>query len=106
MYLRSSIKINYGHHFAFENELTSVEIDSLQIEVGNVKTVIEASDSLRILEGNIDVPESGYPHEVIITIFSTEGIRTMRADSFNCYNCDGSHMYILKEPVAEYRFLN
>jgi hypothetical protein len=107
IYILSSIKINYGHHFAFENELTSLEIDSLQIDIGNVKTIIEATgDSLRILESNINVPKSGYPHDVTITIFSNKGVRILRAESFDCYNCDGSHMYILKEPVAEYKFMN
>ncbi len=98
--------MDWGHHFSFENKL-EIEIDSLEISVGKVKTIIEAgSDSLQTLVGNIDVPQKGYPHQVMLKIFSDESIIILKADSFNCYNCDGSHEYILKEPKAEYRFLN
>ena len=31
--------IEYGHHFTFKNEL-SIKIDSLEISVGNSKTII------------------------------------------------------------------
>lgn len=104
--LSNATDIEWGHHFTIENEL-GVEIDSLEIIVGNVKTVIEAgSDSLRTLEGNISVPPKGYPHKVIFKIYSNEKSIILKADSFDCYNCDGYHEYTLKESGAEYTFIN
>ena len=104
--LGNATAVYWGHHFSFENEL-SITIDSLEITVGDKKTMIQAAaDSLNWLEGNIDVPTKGYPHKVRIKIFSEEGIKTIKADSFNCYNCDGYHQYTLKEDGAVYKFLN
>jgi len=101
-----SINIEWGHHFSFENEL-GIEIDSLEISVGGITTMIHAgSDSLRSLESNIDVPESGYPHSVILKIYSGAESMKLEADSFNCFNCDGNHEYILTNSGARYRFLN
>lgn len=102
----NAIGFEWGHHFSFENEL-GIDIDSLEISVGNVKTMIRArNDSLMDLEENIDVPEDGYPHVVTIKIFSDHEIMTMKADSFNCHNCDGTHQYRLKDSIAEYKFFN
>ena len=99
-------RMDWGHHFSFENEL-GFEIDSLEISVGGLITVIyAASDSLSYLEGNIVVPREGYPHEVFINIYSKEKSMLLKADSFNCYNCDGNHEYILKPSGAEYNFYN
>lgn len=105
-FLSNAIHVEWGHHFAFENEL-GIDIDSLEISVGGLKTTIQARlDSLRTLEGNIDVPTEGYPHEVTFKVYSGDKSMTLKADSFNCYNCDGNHQYILKESRAEYKFLN
>lgn len=94
----------YGHHFSFENEL-GIEIDSLAINVGGIETTITSKiDNLQFFEGNIDVPETGYPHKVLVTIYSDDEILVMKADSFNCYNCDGNHHYTLKKSGARYRF--
>jgi hypothetical protein len=94
----------WGHHFNFENEL-GFKIDSLEVSVGGVKTIIISStDSLPSLEGNIDVPKTGYPHEVVLTIYSNEKSSIMKVDSFNCYNCDGNHQYTLTKSGARYRF--
>ncbi|PCJ63622.1 MAG: hypothetical protein COA58_15915 [Bacteroidetes bacterium] len=104
--LSNAVKMEWGHHFNFENEL-GIDIDSLEITVGEVKTIIQARfDSLRTLEGNINVPQKGYPHKVIFKIYSSEKSMILEADSFNCYNGDGSHEYKLKESGAEYKFLN
>lgn len=104
--LTHTIRMEWGHPFAFENEL-GIELDSLEIIIGNVNTIIPAgSDSLRTLEGNIKVPKNGYPHKVSIKVFYNENTMTLKADSFNCYNCDGSHEYTLKQSGAEYRFVN
>lgn len=99
--------MKWGHHFCFENKL-GIDVDSLEMRVGNVKTMIKSSsnDSLQTLEGNIDVPENGYPHKTSIQIFSNGKTKIMKSDSFDCYNCDGNHTYILREPKAEYYFLN
>lgn len=98
--------LEWGHHFSFENEL-GIELDSLEITVGDVKTTFRArSDSLRYFEGNIDVPEKDYPHKVTFEIYSNGKTIILKADSFNCYNCDGNHQYKLKETGAEYKFLN
>lgn len=106
MFLFKSISFDWPHHFSFENGL-GIDIDSLEIEVGNVKTMIRAgSDNSKFLHGNINVPEHGYPHLVTINIFSNQEILTMKANSFNCYNCDGTHQYSLKDSIAEYKFFN
>ena len=98
--------MDWGHHFSFDNEL-GIEIDSLEITVENFKTTIQAgSDSSRDLEGNIDLPKQGYPHEVTIKIYARDKTFSLKADSFNCYNCDGNHLYTLKATGAEYKFLN
>lgn len=53
--------MDWGHHFSFENKL-EIEIDSLEISVGKVKTIIEAgSDSLQTLVGNINVLKKATP---------------------------------------------
>ena len=96
--------IEYGHHFNFDNEL-GINIDSLEISVGNRKAVIHASSNcLETLEGEINVPKKGYPHKVTFKIYSHENSLVLEADSFNCYNCDGYHEYILKHSGAEYQF--
>lgn len=98
--------MDYGHHFNFENEL-GTNIDSLEISVGHLKTKIQVgSDSFRTLERNIEVPKEGYPHKVTIKVFANETTLILTADSFNCYNCDGYHEYLLKENGAEYHFFN
>ncbi|WP_222931360.1 hypothetical protein, partial [Xanthovirga aplysinae] len=99
-------RMEWGHHFSFEKEL-GIIIDSLEITVGDVKTIILAGlDSLRALEGNIDVPKKGYPHQVTLIIYSNEKQMIFEADSFDCFNCEGNHKYKLKESGAEYKFLN
>ena len=98
--------MDWGHHFNFDNRL-GIEIDSLEIAVGDVKTVIHADfGSIGTLEGNIDVPKNAYPHKVILKLFTAKKTMILNADSFNCYNCDGYHQYTLKETGAEYKFLN
>ena len=104
--LSGTTELEWGHHFSFENEL-EIPIDSLKIKVGGEQTLIEAdTDSLKTLEGNITVPNKGYPHHVTIIIYSDKKVMNLAADSFNCYNCDGSHQYILRKSGAEYKFLN
>jgi hypothetical protein len=98
----SNVQINWGHHFIFTNSLDK-QIDSLTITVGDSSTTLISTPNL---EGNIAVPEGGYPHKVSIKIYHTDGVEVLGADSFNCYNCDGSHEYILTPSGAEYRFLN
>lgn len=101
----NSIKMEWGHYFIFKNEL-GIEIDSLEISIGDKKTMIYAgNDSLSSLESKINVPKYGYPHEVILKIFNKDKLFVLEADSFNCYNCDGYHQYILKPSRAEYKFL-
>jgi len=98
--------MDWGHHFNFENEL-GIDIDSLEISIGDVKTLIQVNDDgLRILEGNINVPENGYPHQVTFKIFNTKKTINLSADSFNCFNCDGNHVFKLKPLGAVYRFIN
>jgi len=96
--------MEWGHSFNFENEL-GIEIDSLEINIGDKKTIIQASPD-GYLGGNLNVPEEGYPHKVTFKIYSNEKTLFLEADSFNCYNCDGYHEYKLKNTGAEYRFLN
>lgn len=98
--------IKWGHHFSFENEL-GMDVDSLTITIGNVRTEIQVGkDRLRTLEGNVNVPENGYPHEVSIIVYSSGKEIALKADSFNCFNCDGSHAYMLSESGAKYKFHN
>lgn len=104
--LSNASSMERGHHFSFDNQL-GIEIDSLEITVETLKTIIQAgSDSTRDLEGNIDVPKQGYPHEVTIKIYAIDKSFSLKADSFNCYNCDGNHLCTLKATGAEYKFLN
>ncbi|HYC87301.1 MAG TPA: hypothetical protein VEB86_18845 [Chryseosolibacter sp.] len=99
-------RMKWGHGFTFENEL-GIQIDSLEIIIGDKKTMIYASsDSLRTMAGNIEVPENGYPHKVTMKIFSNGNLQILKADSFDCYNCDGSHEYVLRNTGAEYKFYN
>ena len=105
-YLGSNIKINWGHHFTFENEL-GIEIDSLSITVGDKSTMVLAdSDGSNSLQSNIEVPDSGYPHLVELIIYSGEHEVKLTAEPFDCYNCDGSHQYTLTYNGAIYQFLN
>jgi len=99
-----SLRSDWGHHFSFENEL-GVSIDSLEITVGDVKNIIVANSD-GTLEGNINVPSKGYPHKVKLRVFYDGKIMLLKTPDFNCYNCDGSHMYILKKSGAIYRFMN
>ena len=96
--------MDWGHHFHFENEL-GIEIDSLEISIGSTNTMIlPSTDSIKSFFGNIDVPKNGYPHEALIKVFYNDNTMTIKADSFNCYNCDGSHGYIMRSTGAEYKF--
>ncbi len=105
-WLPKSISVDWGHHFTFQNEL-GITIDSLNILVGNESTnVTSILDNHKDLEGNINVPNKEYPHEVVLTLFSGLEIIMLDADSFDCYNCDGSHLYILQDSRAQYKFLN
>ena len=105
-FLLSITRIEWGHHFNFENEL-GIKIDSLEISVGEIKTMIIAgTDSLKTLEGNINVPKNSFPHKVLLIIYSKGKSRILKAEPFDCYNCDGSHEYKLKETGAVYKFIN
>lgn len=92
---------DWGHNFTITNNL-SYAIDSLYIEVGDKNTRL-IKDELYGFNRNIDVPKSGYPHHVSITIFNANETVRLICDS---YNCDGSHEYILKGDSAIYRFHN
>ena len=104
LHFLSKASVNWGHHFSFENML-GIEIDSLEITVGTMATMLHASAEGTI-EGNIQVPEKGYPHAVTIKIFNRGEPYVQTADPFDCFNCDGDHRYILRESGAEYQFLN
>ncbi len=105
-WMTATMTTYWGHHFSFENEL-GIDIDSLEITVGNIKTmIVDDSDSSEVLEGNIDVPETGYPHAVVIEVYHKGESIILQADPFNCYNCDGSHQYTLLSSGARYEFLN
>lgn len=106
IYLNDAMSFEWGHYFDFKNEL-GIEIDSLEISVGEVKTMVRSGgDRSKDLGGNIDVPDDDYPHLVTIKIFNNQEVLTLKADSFNCYNCDGTHQYILNNSRAEYHFFN
>ncbi|MBT8326239.1 MAG: hypothetical protein KJP21_00865, partial [Bacteroidia bacterium] len=83
---------DWGHHFTFTNN-TGYEVDSLKISIGNEENVLHSDTENEIL-GNLSVPNSGYPHPVSIILFSNGKKIKIHADSFNCYQCDGSHEYI------------
>lgn len=102
--LKSLTNIEYGHHFSFENNLDQ-QIDSLSITIGN-KTNWLYPDMDKKFEGNLDVPKKGYPHKVKIIIFSNGSSKEIPTEKFNCYNCDGSHLYNLEISGAKYKFLN
>jgi hypothetical protein len=102
----SCIKIEYGHHFAFTNELNR-NIDSIQISIGDSTTILNDPDTVTFdFEANIVVPKTGYPHHVAIVIYSNDSIFEIPSDSFNCYNCDGGHEYILRSDGNKYVFHN
>ncbi|MBN1971402.1 MAG: hypothetical protein JW870_18710 [Candidatus Delongbacteria bacterium] len=97
-------KFDWGHHFDFTNNL-GIRIDSLHIFVGDEDTWIYSSnDSLNTLNGNINVPTDNYPHKVEIHVFRDGELIKLPADSFDCYNCDGNHEYILYIDSVLYRF--
>ncbi|MEM6264043.1 MAG: hypothetical protein AAGI38_16130 [Bacteroidota bacterium] len=101
-----STQVKWGHHFTFKNEL-GLEINSLSITIGSeINMIRKTVDEPNFLGGNLGVPKKGYPHEVIIKVFSQEGYLVIPADSFDCYNCDGSHSYILTDLRAVYQFIN
>ena len=104
--LSGCVTFEWGHHFSFENQ-TGLNIDSLKITVGDKENWIYANpDWNNAMEDNLIVPEDGYPHEVKIEIYYEGNFKEILADSFNCYNCDGNHGYILKQDYAEYEFYN
>ena len=97
------MNFDYGHHFSFTNN-TENEIDSLAITVGDETTMIYNSNYG--MEESLAVPKEGYPHRVKIKTFTNGKTADLVADSFNCYNCDGSHEYILSKDSAHYVFHN
>lgn len=102
----SRIKMDWGNYFTFQNDLDII-VDSLEISVGHVKTMIISdldSDSLISLGGNLNVPEKGYPHKVAFKIYSGPHLLKLEADSFDCHNCDGDHEYRLTKSGAKYSF--
>jgi len=100
----SCIKIEYGHHFAFTNDL-GIDIDSLQVSIDDSTTMLNDPYLVTFdFEANIAVPKSGYPHHVKIIVYSNDSMFEIPADSFNCYNCDGSHEYILQNDSSKYVF--
>jgi hypothetical protein len=106
MMVRKSMQVEWGHHFSIANEL-GIEIDSVKITIGKeVNWLYAGSDRQRSMEGNLSVPSKGYPHRVQILIFSKGRKHKLKAEDFNCYNCDGSHEYILRKEGAVYVFHN
>lgn len=103
------INFYWGHHFTFTNQM-GMPMDSLEITVGDKTTLITSKgidrDSLEYLEGNIGVPKRGYPHKVKLLIFSNSDTITLHPESFDCYNCDGTHQYILTKDSVKYKFWN
>ena len=96
--------MDYGHHFAFTNNL-GITIDSLEFIVGDSTTwVYPNPDFSDELEANVSVPVKGYPHLVTIRVYEDGVIRNLTADVFDCFNCDGSHEYILEGDSAKYKF--
>lgn len=105
-FLSKKKHLEWGNHFTFKNEL-QINVDSLEVSVGNFKTIIRAGiDNSIIFEGNINMPKKNYPHKVTFKIYNNDKLIFLNADSFDCYNCDGSHLYKLKETGAEYNFIN
>jgi hypothetical protein len=100
-----TVDFKHGHYFEFTNEL-NYPVDSLSVSIGKeINWVYNQSES-STFGANLKVPKKGYPHAVNITVYSGDNISALRADSFSCYNCDGSHEYILRKQGAEYRFHN
>ena len=97
------MNLDYGHHFSFTNN-SGYQIDSLSITVGEATTM--ALNSEYGMSENLVVPKEGYPHEVQIKVYSNEQTIDLVADSFDCYNCDGSHEYLLTKDSAQYAFHN
>ncbi len=95
----------WGHSFTFRNEL-GFEFDSLEIVLGEIKSTIPNPKNFQDLECNFDLKKGSYPLNVILKVYVDGQFQTLKADSFNCYNCDGSHLYILKFPQAKYSFLH
>ena len=93
----------WGHHFSFTN-LIGLEIDSLSVVIGEDTTMVYNSEYG--MSENLAVPEIGYPHQVKIKLFAKERTVDLLADSFDYYNCDGTHEYILRKYSAEYLFHN
>ncbi len=105
-----SPNFEWGHHFSFTNN-TGIFIDSLDIQVGDSINRIVANCTVAqidscSLEDNISVPNKNYPHPVKITIYSENHQYQIKADSFDCYNCDGDHEYIITKEKASYKFHN
>ena len=97
--------VEWGHSFDFNNQL-GYEIDSLKITIGDKENWLYPSlDSAKSIEGNLDVPAKNYPHKVEILVYENGNKHLIEADSFNCYNCDGYHEYILKKSGAKYKFI-
>jgi hypothetical protein len=89
---------DWGHHVELINEL-DLDIDSVRVRVGDEVTFLGPE-----LQGNISVPESGYPHAVEFVVFSPGQLIALPADSFDCFQCDGSHYYTLTWGGGRYEF--
>jgi len=102
----SCVRMDWGHHFTFTIEL-GYDIDSIQVVIGDKENWIYSIENYPdIFEGNLEVPEKGYPHDVQIIVYENNRGHRITADPFNCYNCDGSHEYILRVSRAKYVFHN
>ena len=103
-------RFDWGHHFSFTNN-TGEFIDSIDIQVGDSINRIIADCNVQHIDScsladNISVPKEGYPHEVRLKLYCGKQQFEIKADSFDCYNCDGSHEYIISMDEATYKFHN
>jgi hypothetical protein len=113
--LLNSCGFKWSSYFEFTNEL-NIPIDSIRIVIGDKENwvtykdsswVTKSDSSLVLVFGkNLSVPDKGYPHRVDIDVYSGVDVISLEADSFDCYNCDGSHEYILQDKKATYKFHN
>lgn len=92
----------WGNKIDFVNEL-GIEIDSLEMVVCNTRSVLlvhESSDGGKYIDENPKFPNSGYPCQVKVKVYSKGKEIILQADTFDCYHCDNPKYYILRDGRA------
>lgn len=104
----SCFQINWGNHFTFEIDLSN-KVDSLGFKYCNELQIFKSyyDDSLNVnnitFEGNIDPYHEIKPCDISFLIYSESETIQIDGGVFSCFNCDGSHYYLINKDTVIYK---